>query len=246
MVIHLDSKFNSPSKNMLTTVAKSLKFAVIKNDDVLPIEELIPNFFQLCSNKEIDVKKFALESLGSVAYIQPQILRKYTDQIVKICASESRFLKEYIVEIDLGPFKHKTDEGRGLRVAAFTLLYVSLQKLAEKISTPDAISIAIEGIADEDGDCQTIALQILMRLMKIAPGLVIGQIHVIIDRSQIIIDKQKKLSKTQVTNLMRIVVKTIISMKQLPDIETSSYYQEFYTKLINDQEVAPVISEVSQ
>jgi len=30
-------------------------------------------------------------------------------------SANNKFKKEYIVEIDLGPFKHKNDEGKGLR-----------------------------------------------------------------------------------------------------------------------------------
>lgn len=102
------------------------------------------------------------------------MIRNDVEDLVKICASESKFKKEYIVEIDLGPFKHKTDEGRGLRVASYNLLLTLLQRVAEKLNLAEAIAIASEGLKDEDPDCQTLALQILMRLMQIAPGLVIG------------------------------------------------------------------------
>jgi hypothetical protein len=82
--------------------------------------------------------------------------------------------------------------------------------------------------------------------MEIAPGVVLGQLTNIIDQSNTIIEKQKKASKQNVTNLMRIVLKAVISCKNLPDIENSSHYQEFSLKLMNDAVVAPIISEISQ
>lgn len=168
------------------------------------------------------------------------------DKIIQIIAAENKFNAAiHIEEIDLGPFKHKVDIGRDLRVAAYSLLHTCLEKIHEKVPSSTAIEVVLDGLRDPDSDCQSLSLQILLRIMQVAPGIVLGQIQNIIEGTTKIVETEKKKSKQNVTNLMRIVVKTLLQMKNLPDIENSSQYQEYYMKLINDQELTAVISEVS-
>ena len=48
MVIELTDKFNSPSKNMLTTIGKSLRHAIQRTKDVATIAQIIPDYLGLC------------------------------------------------------------------------------------------------------------------------------------------------------------------------------------------------------
>ncbi len=242
----VDEMMNSPSKNMLMTVAKSLKYACPKNPDRQSIGEVIPNYIKLSSHGEHEIRRFSLESLVAVAFHKHNLLKTFAADILEKVAIETKFREDLIVEIDLGPFKHKTDEGRGLRQAGFSMLQTMLEKIPDKVNSGTALDIVINGLKDPDSDCQTQTLQILMRLMKVAPGVVQGQMNNLIDHCSNIIEKQKKASKTNVTNLMRIVLKAIVSCKELPDIENNSHYQEFMVKLMNDAMVAPIINEISQ
>lgn len=167
-------------------------------------------FLELCTDKELDVRRYALESIGSVAFSKSSLLKPHMQMVIDIIQSESKFKPEYLIEIDLGPFKHKTDEGRALRVAAYTLLHICLEKLAEKVPSAAAIEVVLDALRDPDPDCQALGLQILMRVMQITPGIVLGQLHNIIDGASKIVEAEKKKSKTMVTNLLRIVVKAIL------------------------------------
>ncbi len=72
-----------------------------------------------------------------------------------------------------------------------------------------------------------------------------GQLSNIIDITKKIVDVQKKASKTNVTNLLRVAIKAIVDLKALPEIDTNSIYQEYYNSLLKDNELAAVISEIS-
>jgi hypothetical protein len=39
-------------------------------------------------------------------------MRNFMEKAIEICLSLGKFRPEHIMEIDLGPFKHKTDIGR--------------------------------------------------------------------------------------------------------------------------------------
>lgn len=69
------------------------------------------------------MKTNALEALTSMVHSHVEILKaEMRDQIPNILAfalAESKVRQELIVEVDLGPFKHKTDNGLPMRKAAF-------------------------------------------------------------------------------------------------------------------------------
>lgn len=69
----------------------------------------------IAGNQDIDVRRFVIESLVTVTHTQASLMRQHAEQLIHIISSNNKFKKEYIVEIDLGPFKHKNDEGKGLR-----------------------------------------------------------------------------------------------------------------------------------
>lgn len=112
MVIELPDKFNSPSKNMLTTIGKSLKHAITRTADLATISQIIPDFLDLCLHEDLSVRRYSLESIVSVAFNKPALLRSHMDKCIKILSTENKFsAATHIEEIDLGPFKHKVDIG---------------------------------------------------------------------------------------------------------------------------------------
>jgi len=120
--LSLGEKFNSPSKNLLTTLAKSLKHSCNRNMNEVSLDslrDLLSDYLNLCNNQDIEVRRCVIESLVTVCHSQPNILWSEFEELIKIISFNNKFKKEYIVEIDLGPFKHKTDEGKGLRQASY-------------------------------------------------------------------------------------------------------------------------------
>ena len=68
------------------------------------------------------------------------------EKAIEICLSLGKFRPEHIMEIDLGPFKHKTDIGRPQRVAAYTLVHTALEKFPEKVPSASTIEIVLDGL----------------------------------------------------------------------------------------------------
>lgn len=210
-------------------------------ESVQNLDNEITNYLDLCDNPDIDVRRYTIESLVTVCHSQPALLWKHHEKLSSLIKLNNKFKKEYIVEIDLGPFKHKTDEGKGLRQASYQLLLVALSEFAEKIESALVIEVVLEGLSDPDIDCQQSGFQIMSRLISIAPGIILGQLNNVIDSAKKIIEAQKKLSKTNVTNLLRVAIKTIIELKSLPEIDTNSLYQEFFNGLQKDAEISQLL-----
>merc|ERR1711916_250603 len=73
---------------------------------------------------------------------------------------DSRQKPELIREVDLGPFKHKVDDGLPLRKFAYTVCTSLLSAYPEEIASPALIDLVIQGLADNE-DVQVICCQLL-------------------------------------------------------------------------------------
>ncbi len=70
-----------------------------------------------------------------------------------------------IKEVDLGPFKHKVDDGIPIRKAAFGLIDTMLEKLPEKLEVAEATTVTIKGLEDSAEECMMQCLTIIHRIV---------------------------------------------------------------------------------
>ena len=119
---------------------------------------ILPEFYELSYHEDHEIRRYTIESIGTIAHHIPHLIRSNIEKLQEICQTEVQFRKELMKEIDLGPFKLKTDEGRELRISAFNLLATMLNKAPDKLSSSIAIEIVLTGLHDADSDCQAHAL----------------------------------------------------------------------------------------
>ena len=55
------------------------------------------------------------------------------EKLVKVTLFETIIKPELITEVDLGPFKHKVDEGIPIRKAAYALIDSMIEKIPERV-----------------------------------------------------------------------------------------------------------------
>jgi len=144
--------------------------------------------------------------------------------LLKIIAPQIEVKKELIKEVDLGPFKHKIDEGRPIRKAGLVLLDTMFEKMPERINVPSTIDIILVGLIDPDDDCVSQALHILIKLIKWAPGAVVGQMSNILDKMPAIL---KEPAKGTTKTSIRIAINAISKMNEIPEMDTNNEFQKF-------------------
>ena len=98
---------------------------------------LLEDLLLLSRSPDIEIKKNALEALTSVIHSSWSILkdsmRDVIVQILNFALTETQIRPELIEEVDLGPFKHKVDNGLSVRKAAFQLLETLQDRASDKI-----------------------------------------------------------------------------------------------------------------
>lgn len=141
----------------------------------------IQDLIKLVQDSDLSVKKNALESLTAVIHSQPHVVRADLERLHKVAIFETQIKPELITEVDLGPFKHKVDEGIPIRKAAYALLDTMVEKIPEKTDCSHVTEVVIKGIDDTAEECMILCLHIIGRLVSWAPAIVVSNMDVLIE-----------------------------------------------------------------
>lgn len=172
---------------------KSFKYSGTKETDSMDLESFIEYIIKMITDNDLNVKKFALESINTIVHNQPQVIKNEVEILHKIALAETTIKPELITEVDLGPFKHKVDEGIPIRKAAFSLLDTMVEKIPEKSDLNSISEVVVRGVEDTAEECMIICLHVLGRLIQWSPTIVANHIDSIIDTFEKQLMKNSKL-----------------------------------------------------
>lgn len=148
-----------------------------------------------------------------------------------------------IKEIDLGPFKHKIDDGIPIRKAAFALIETMLERIPGKVDSALIADAAIKGLDDSAEECMIQCLAIIYRLVMITPIYVISLIEPLIDA----FNKQftKNISNVdkndKAKNIMRSIIRVVELLHRTTEIEGNAKFADFFKEKIVDIPVSKAI-----
>src|SRR5690606_8165339 len=114
--------FKSQNNLIRATIVKSFKYGGAKDTDPMVLEFCVSDLINMVRDPDLTVKKNALEGLNAIVHNQPLILRNEIEKLQEVVLFETTIKPELITEVDLGPFKHKNDEGIPIRKAAYGLI----------------------------------------------------------------------------------------------------------------------------
>jgi len=85
-----------------------------------------------------------------------------------------------IREVQMGPFKHKVDDGLEIRKSAYETLYALLESAFPLLDIPSFYDRIIEGIKD-DHDIRTLSTLMLQKLIVLAPEQTHARLEVLVE-----------------------------------------------------------------
>ena len=133
----VDGALKSGQNLQVATTARAVKFAGSKLKNVITLKLLTDDLYMLNQSSDVEVKKNALEALTAIIHSNWDLLkgelRQSISEILNFALTETRIRKELIEEVDLGPFKHKVDNGLSMRKAAFQLLETLQDRASDRI-----------------------------------------------------------------------------------------------------------------
>jgi len=224
------SALGANARACLVTSLKSALSDKTSSVDVV-LAPKIELFLNLLSDNTIIVRKSALLSLNFCAHHKPALILNLLPKYLPVLYGETKVKKELIREVDLGPFKHKVDDGIELRQAAFETMYTLLDTSLARLD----LQVFIEQLASGLGDVYDIQMLnhlILARLAKKAPAALLAGLDNLVEplRAAVTSKPKEAAVKQQVERneeLIRSTLRAIVSITKIEGIESAVKFQDF-------------------
>lgn len=136
---------------------------------------VVPMLVQMLNEPDLENRRLALMTFNSAMHNKPELILPALDQLLPLAMKETVVKPELIREVQMGPFKHKVDDGLEIRKSAYETLYALLETSFSRLSPIEVAEFfdrIVAGITDEH-DIRILCNLMLTKLMVVAPD----QVH---------------------------------------------------------------------
>eukprot|EP00435_Cladocopium_sp_Y103_P051972 s856_g16.t1 len=241
------------SWRMRAAAVASVRFAAAKHcqaSTVLPLKEAL---LQCLGDEELQVRKAALHSVNVVC-VSPtcsEILQDSTDLILERIKDDSKQRPELIREVDLGPFKHKVDDGLPLRKFAYTVCCSLLAAYPEQVASPTIIDLVLQGMGDNE-DIQVICCQLLQDLCSwnFALFRIMGRVGDLVEPFDRCIMRwikqvQAKQQVGRAMDMLRLYARTLKVVEPIAEANQHKVFVDFMGRILKDPAFAQVYEQAT-
>jgi cullin-associated NEDD8-dissociated protein 1 len=89
------------------------------NDILKPV--IVSLLTAMLNDADLENRRLGLTALNSAIHNKPTLIIPHLDELVPLVMKESQVKPELIREVQMGPFKHKVDDGLEVRKVYFSL-----------------------------------------------------------------------------------------------------------------------------
>lgn len=148
------------------------------------------------SDKNLDNRRLALNTFNAAARNKPLLVLPHLHAFLPLVFAQTFEDPSLIREVNMGPFKHKVDDGLEVRKSAYETLYTLLDiPVTYSSSAPmdqsKLLDRAIHGVSD-DQNIRNLSQLMLLKLAALKPELAASRLDDLIDRFRKILGTQLK------------------------------------------------------
>ncbi|KAI9258404.1 armadillo-type protein [Helicostylum pulchrum] len=229
----LEERLTASSAFVRATVATAIKYAVVdpsQEYDAL-LKNIMVKFCSLLQDSDLNVRRLALLTINSAVHRKPYLVRDVLSQLIQLLYDETVVKEELIHTVEMGPFKHKVDDGLEIRKAAYECMYTLLSTCLDKIDVYGFLDRVRIGM-DDQHDIKMLAYLMLIRLGKVAPTAVTQRLDDLITPFKTTLDVKmrsnavkQEVEKNQ--ELIRAALRCIIALNHLSEPSVSPKFEAF-------------------
>jgi len=228
----LRKRVGDKSAKTRATVVTALKYAITDSPHVVDAElaTCMDEFIALLKDEDLVVRRSTLMTLNYAAHNKPALIRAVLSAHLPALYEETKVKQSLIKVVDLGPFKHKVDEGLENRKAAFECMYTLLDTCIDKLDIAGFIPNLVEGLADVY-DIKLLCQLMLVKMAQHSPASLLTGLDQLIEplRKTITAKVRETAVKQQVDRneeLIRSALRAIAAISYIPDIDSSVKFED--------------------
>lgn len=229
----LEERLTSPSAHVRAAVATAIKYAVV--DPSQEYDQLLKNimakFLNLLKDTDLNVRRLALLTINSAVHRKPYLIRDILSDLIPLLYEETVVKEELIHTVEMGPFKHKVDDGLEIRNAAYECMYTLLNTCLDKIDVYGFLDRVRVGL-DDQHDIKMLAYLMLIRLGKVAPTAVTQRLDDLVTPLKTTLDfkmrsnaVKQEVEKNQ--ELIRAALRCILALTHISEPSVSPKFEHF-------------------
>ncbi|KAL8712117.1 MAG: hypothetical protein Q9220_003551 [cf. Caloplaca sp. 1 TL-2023] len=129
---------------------------------------MIPMLTSMLNDDDLENRRLALGVLNSAVHNKSDMILPNLASLVPLVMKESKVKPELVREVQMGPFKHKVDDGLEVRKSAYETLYTLMEGAYLKIRPADLFDRIIAGLEDEH-EIKVLCNLMLTKLVTLDP-----------------------------------------------------------------------------
>lgn len=232
------------------TVVTAMKFTISDQPQAIDtfLKGCIADFLSAITDEDPAVRRVALVSFNSAAHNKPSLIRDLLPTLLPLLYNETVPRQELIREVEMGPFKHRVDDGLDIRKAAFECMYTLLDSCLDQIEVFDFLTRVEEGLKDHY-DIKMLIYLMLVRLASLCPSAVLARMDRIIEAlkttclSKVKANAVKQEFEKQ-DELKRSALRAFLSLMAIPAADKSPVVISFYDTIIKTQELSLLFDQI--
>ncbi|PTB69447.1 TIP120-domain-containing protein [Trichoderma citrinoviride] len=167
----LQTLLKDKSPGIRAMAVQAVRYTLPESDetfDAMLRNVLVEMLLVMLQDSDMEIRRLAMTTLNSAAHNKPDLILPHLGELLPFVLSESVIKKELIREVQLGPFKHKVDDGLEVRKSAYETLYALMETAFTRINNIDFYDRVIAGLKD-DNDIRQLCNLMVTKLIVIDP-----------------------------------------------------------------------------
>ncbi|XP_026279732.1 cullin-associated NEDD8-dissociated protein 1 isoform X2 [Frankliniella occidentalis] len=248
----LQESLNSPSALMRTTVVTAVKFTISDQPQAIDplLRQCIGQFLSTLQDPDLNVRRVALVAFNSAAHNKPSLVRDLLDTVLPHLYSETQVRKELIREVEMGPFKHRVDDGLDIRKAAFECMYTLLDACLERLDVFEFLNHLEHGLKDHY-DIKMLTYLMVARLAQLCPTAVLQRLERLVEPlrntcTMKVNPNSVKQEFEKQDELKRSALRAVVALLTIQDADKNPNLTEFVTLIKSTPELQNVFETIQK
>lgn len=161
------------------------------NDVLRPL--IIPVLVTMLGDGDLGNHRLALTTVNSAIHNKTNLVLPHLTQLLPAVMTDAIIKPELVREVQMGPFRHKVDDGLELRKSAYETLYTCLDMAFSTMNIPELLDRIQAGFADEQ-DIRTLCNLMITKLITLAPDDVQARLDAFCEPFRVVLSTKPKES----------------------------------------------------